>query len=337
MSVRRLSLTAGLITGVVLVVFGLREQATSSTDAAVQQSHLHAPQEIFESAIITPVTTESSAALLADLQTTSLAGIDIPHSLTTDTQGNLIADEGLRELMDFFLSLDGERTPDEIRSLFHAALQRQCNVACATSAIALFDDYQHYLSEMQRQQQTLSDIDDLRARMEAVTALRAQLLGPALADALFGYEQAYDALRIEQWEIQQDNQLPEQAKREQLQALTFSSPAGLQERDAVALQWRQLRTLQRDSAQQDQASCYNARLELMGEAAASRLAELDSARQQWQQRYHQYRTEVARIDSTTLAASDRAEQLEHLRQEYFSAQEITRVAALDRIQARSPP
>lgn len=337
MSVRRLSLTAGLITGVVLVVFGLREQATSSTNAAVQHSHLHASQEIFASAIITPVTTESSAALLADLNTTSLAGVDIPRSLVTDAQGNLIVDEGLRELMDFFLSLEGEREFDEIRTLYYAAAQQQCDANCAATAIALLDDYRHYLSEMQSQQQILSDIDDLRARMEAVTALRAQLLGPALADALFGYEQAYDALRIEQWEIQQDNQLPEQAKQEQLQALTFSSPDGLQERDAAAQQWRQLRTLQRESTQQDQASLYSARLELVGETAASRLAELDTARQQWQQRYQQYRSEAAIIDSTALAASDRAEQLVRLRQEYFSAQEITRVAALDRIQARSQP
>src|SRR5690606_10746993 len=188
-----------------------------------------------------------------------------------------------------------------------------------------------------RQQQTISDVDDLKTRMEMVVALRAQSLGPALNDALFGYEQAYDALRIEQWELQQDNSLPEQAKQEQLQALTFSSPAGLQERDAIAQQWRQLRTLQRDSAQQDQASLYNARLELVGEAAASRLAELDTARQHWQQRYQQYRSEAAIIDSMALAASDRAEQLARLRQEYFSAQEITRVAALDRIQARSQP
>lgn len=337
MSVRRLSLTVGLLTGVVLIVFGLREQATSSTDDALLQPPLQSSQEIFATAILTPVTTESSAALLADLQTTSLAGIDIPRSLNTDTQGNLIADEGLRELMDFFLSLDGERTPDEIRALLHAALRQQCNVACAASAIALFEDYQHYLSEMQRQQQTLSDIDDLRARMEAVTALRTALLGPALADALFGYEQAYDALRIEQWEIRQDKQLPEEAKREQLQALSMSSPAGLQERDAIAQQWRQLRTLQRESTQQDQASLYSAHLELVGEAAANRLAELDTAREHWQQRYQQYRSEALMIDSTALAASDRAEQLARLRQEYFSTQEITRVAALDRIQARSQP
>lgn len=337
MSVRRLSLTAGLITGVVLIAFGLREQAMSSPGAAVQQSHLHAPQEITATAIVAPVTTESSADSLADLQTTSLAGIDIPHSLTIDTQGNLVVDEGLRELMDFFLSLDGEREFNEIRALYYAAVQQQCDANCAATAIALFDDYRHYLGEMQRQQQTISDVDDLKTRMEMVVALRAQLLGPALNDALFGYEQAYDALRIEQWKLQQDNSLPEHVKQEQLQALNFSSPAGLQERDAVALQWRQLRTLQRDSAQQDQASRYNARLELVGEAAASRLAELDTARQQWQLRYQQYRSEAAIIDSMALAASDRAEQLARLRQEYFSAQEITRVAALDRIQARSQP
>lgn len=337
MSVRRLSLAAGLVTGVVLVVFGLQEQRPSSTGAALQQFHLHAPQEIIAMPVVTPAVTVSSAALLADLNTTSLAGVDIPRSLVTDAQGNLIVDEGLRELMDFFLSLDGEREFNEIRTLYYAAVQQQCDANCAATAIALFDDYRHYLSEMQRQQQTISDVDDLKTRMEMVVALRAQSLGPALNDALFGYEQAYDALRIEQWELQQNNSLPEHIKQEQLQALNFSGPAELQERDAVALQWRQLRTLQRNSAQQDQASLYSARLELVGETAASRLAELDTARQQWQQRYQQYRTEAARIDSTTLAASDRAEQLKHLRQEYFSAQEITRVAALDRIQARSQP
>lgn len=337
MKLRYFFLTLGILTACISITHA------RLTPAHTRHIHAHHWPPVVDVAAFpaashaTPNTVLDSHALRLQLASTSKSDVDIPVNLTLDAQGNLVADENLRVLMEFFLALDGERDAKQIRALFLAGVATQCNVACVDTAAALFDQYQDYLATLANQLPDFASSADLQERLEAVVALRHQTLGPVLASALFGYEEQYDHYRIRQWEIQQNASLSATEKQAQLQALQFSAPAGLIEREQPTQQLRQARQLQSDFAASDSAALHAARTELLGIDAAERLQQLDHQRQAWDQRYQRYRQERATLDSGGLATQDRLEQITLLRQRHFDAQEIQRVAALDRINATKTP
>lgn len=270
------------------------------------------------------------------LKTTSLADVDIPQSIATDTQGNLVTNEGLRELMDFFLALDGELSVQQIRQLFAAAAQAQCNAQCARDALALFDRYLVYLDDMQAARHEWTDDATPRERLDAVIGTRRQLLGDELAQALFGYDEQYDQFRIAQWEIHHDSTLSPQEKADRMRALTAEQPADLQERDQASAQFQQLQQLHK-SGPDDAALRFAARADLVGTEAAERLQQLDQQRAQWQLRYQDYRAELNRLLAADISTADQTRQIEQLRLRHFDEQESQRAAALDRIYSASLP
>lgn len=337
MKLRQFILALGVLAACVSVTHvWLKSSRTLTTDA--QRWH---PSALHAGLPAEPVqvsdTVFDAAAVRFQLATTSKRDVDIPNSLTLDAQGNLVADEGLRMLMDFFLGLEGEQDAAQIRALFLAAVATQCSAACIRDAAALFDQYQDYLATLTNQLPDVAGSADLRERLETVVALRHQTLGAELASALFGYEEQYDQYRVRQWEIQQNPSLSATEKQAQLQALQFTAPAGLIEREQSAQQLRQARQLLSDFGASDSAALHAARTELLGTDAAERLQQLDHQRQTWDLRYQRYRQEMMALDSSGLAMQDRLEQITLLRQRHFDAQENQRVAALDRIHSAETP
>lgn len=266
----------------------------------------------------------------AALEKTSLRGVDVPKSLSVDSNGQLIANEGLRTLMDFFLSLTGELDHNQIRALFLAAAQQQCGSACGIDAAALFDRYSNYLNAMTQQQAQLQDQDDLRTRLQMATALRREWLGAELASGLFEYEESYDAYRVSQWEVINDMNLSAAEKQQQLELLRSSAPPGLLAREHDNDTLQSARLIQQQF-KDDPSALYAARMELVGQEATDRLQQLDQHRAQWDQRYQQYRQELSVLQSAAISDEDRSQQVEQLRLRHFSDQESQRVAALDRI------
>lgn len=305
-------------------------------DARYRQSSI-AISELPAASVLASSTVLDSHGLRLHLANTSKNDVDIPIDLTLDAEGNLVADENLRVLMEFFLALDGEQEPAQIRALFLATMATQCNAACVDDAATLFDQYQDYLAALANQLPALAENADLRGRLEAVVALRHQTLGQTLADALFWYEEQYDHYRVRQWEIQQDASLSVAEKQAQLQALQLTAPAGLLEREQSTLHLQQARQLRSQYAPENSAALYSARADLFGADAAERLQQLDSQRQAWDQRYQHYRQEVAALKTSGLSQQDQQQQIDQLRQRHYDAQESQRVAALDRIHAAETP
>ncbi|HEX4940599.1 MAG TPA: lipase secretion chaperone [Candidatus Kapabacteria bacterium] len=266
------------------------------------------------------------------LSDTSLAGLEIPNSLMMDGD-QLVANEGLRELMDFFLTLTGEREPAQIRALFAAAATAQCAAICAEQALVIYDHYLEYLRAMETASADLQDTDDLRSRLQRVAGIRSEFLGEEVAKSLFAAENAYDNLRVAQWEIRTQTDLSAAEKSEALAALESSLPPDLAAREQERKLLRSVRNLNRtlDEQQKDAADRYAARAALLDVAAAERLQALDTRRAEWAQRYEAYRQERTRLDISGLDTVDRQQALEQLRLRHFSAQESQRAAALDRV------
>lgn len=306
--------------------------ASHNTPVAVSASSAQAPAQ----SILTPASS-TPFDLQQALAGTSIADIDIPRSLKADSQGDLIINEGVRELMNVFLTLTGERDPDQIRAMFAAAASEQCPAACAVQALAIYDRYLDYLDALQQASEILRATDNLRARLLYVSQLRTSVLGEDLARDLFAYDDAYDNLRVAQWEIRTNQNLSEQEKMQALEDLKSAQPAELTAREQQNEKMNAVRKLSRQLEEQniDAGARFAARSELLDEAAAERLQALDESRAQWKQRYEAYRRELVAIDTASLDAVDRESATEQLRLRHFSAQESQRAAALDRIQDRA--
>lgn len=308
---------------------GAGTSGSESTPATTSDSSTQAlSQSVLAPAASTPFDLQQA------LTGTSIADIDVPRSLLADLQGNLVINEGVRELMDFFLALTGERDPAQVRALFAAAASEQCSAACAAQALAIYDRYLEYLDTLQRASELLQATDNLRARLQHVSQLRTSVLGEDLARDLFAYDDAYDNLRVAQWEVRNDPNLSDDEKMQALQELKSTQPAALTAREQQNEKLIAVRTLSRqfDARNIDAEARFAARSELLDAAAAERLRTLDESRAQWKQRYEAYRRERSAIDNAGLDDVDRESATEQLRLRHFSAQESQRAAALDRIQ-----
>lgn len=327
----RLLLLAGVVAGIGALGGWLNTDEAQPDTALAEHTYPPIASEV-NSVIASAL---SPRLTLSELQSTSRHDVDVPHSINVDTNGNLVADEDLRTLMDFFLALDGEKDLAQIRALFLAAAAAQCDPACVDAVAAIFDQYQAYLAAMESQQPELSGTDDLQARLQAVSSLRQQLLGQELASGLFAYEEAYDTYRINQWAIRNDANLSAGEQQQQLDILRASAPPGLQEREQQNRRLHQARQL-RQKMGSNTAELYAARIDLLGQDAADRLQQLDQQRAQWDQRYQQYRQELTALQTSNISEQDQAQQVTALRQRHFSGSESTRVEALDRINGSVP-
>src|SRR5690606_15743706 len=128
---------------------------------------------------------------------------------------------------------------------------------------------------------------NLRERLQQVTTLRAALLGDELATSLFAYDDAYDNLRVTQWEIRTNKNLSEDEKMQALHELKYTQPADLTAREQENEKMEAVRNLSRQFAAQnlDADARFAARSELLDAAAAERLRALDDSRAQWARRY----------------------------------------------------
>lgn len=335
--------TAVLILALGVLGFSHFDTETAELEGAGTSGSESTPATISASSTqaLSPSVLTSAASKPFDLQQaltgTSINDIDIPRSLQADLQGNLIINEGVRELMDFFLALTGERDPGQIHALFAAAASEQCAPTCASQALAIYDRYLDYLDTLQHASELLQATDNLRARLQHVSQLRTSVLGEDLARDLFAYDDAYDNLRVAQWEIRTNPNLSEQEKMQALEDLKSTQPAELTAREQQNEKMNAVRKLSRQLEEQniDAGARFAARSELLDEAAAERLQALDESRAQWKQRYEVYRRELVAIDTASLDAVDRESATEQLRLRHFSAQESQRAAALDRIQDRA--
>lgn len=248
------------------------------------------------------------ASVSKQLERTSLNGLDIPQSFNTNRKGDLIVNEELRDGIEFFRALNGELSSDNIRQLYALAAYEQCNAHCAESALQIYDQYVQYVDVLASRLPGLTQNTDPLSRLADIIHLRREILGQTLADALFGYEEQYDSLRLQQQAITQDQTLGPAQKQQRLHLLELNYDADLLE----------------TSQQQND-------FQVKREQATDALNDLYRQRQEWDQRYQLYREALLQLQQSSLSHKDIRAQTDRLRQQFFTTTESKRVAALDRI------
>ncbi len=265
----------------------------------------------------------------------SLAGTQ-PDGAPASPAAQLPVDDSLRRLFDYYLATEGEQSLAAIVAAVEAELERRFAPAAAQAAKQLFQRYLAYKRDLQALDGVASlqgnALGVARQRLDAARALRSRHFSAAEAAGLFGWEDRYDDDALARMQIQQDGSLSAADKRARLAELDRQlDPAMLAARQqpvqhlAVAEQVAKAREQGADAAE-----VFRIRAANVGEAAAERLAKLDTEEADWQRRIQAYQQTLAalRADST-LSQAEREARIAQLREAGFDAQERLRLSAYE--------
>ncbi len=261
---------------------------------------------------------------------TSFKGTQVDGQFRLDETGNLLIGAELRHLFDYFLAAAGEEplknSIERLRRYIVAELPEPAQ-SQASAVLSQYLNYKRQLLDLEATYSRTTDISALRQRLSAVQALRARVLEPAVYQAFFALDEAYDRFSLERLAIQADSALDSDAKGRAIDQLRAGLPGDLQE-----LLVPQLQSELREQTVALQAQGANAqqirqlRQQLVGSEAATRLEALDRQREQWQQRVAVYRQERQRIEATRgLDDVERRSAIERLEAEQFDEGERLRL------------
>ena len=261
---------------------------------------------------------------------TSFKGTQVDGQFRLDEAGHLLIGAELRHLFDYFLAAAGEEplknSIERLRRYIAAELPQPAQ-SQASAVLTQYLNYKRQLLDLEAAYSRTTDISALRQRLSAVQALRARVLEPAVHQAFFALDEAYDRFSLERLAIQADSALDSDAKGRAIDQLRAGLPGDLQELLVPQLQSElreQTVALQAANAQQIR----QLRQQLVGSEAAARLEALDLQRAQWQQRVAVYRQERQRIEATRgLDDVERRSAIEQLEAEQFDEGERLRLVA----------
>lgn len=268
----------------------------------------------------------------------SLQGSHVDGSLRVDGAGHLVVDRQVRSVFDYFLAAVGEESLPVIVARLHAYIHSQLPALAAAEADTLLGQYIAYKQALAQLPPPTPasagqpvDVAALELRLSQIQGLRRQYLPPAAVQAFFAEEDAYAEFSLQRVRILQDATLSAQAKAAELAAAEGQLPSDLQQSLHAEEQVQALQSLTQQWRQSGgtPAQLRQIRETLVGAAAADRLEALDAQRAQFAGRFHAYMQQRSAIlTNKSLSADEQQNALDQLMSSQFSAQERTRVQAL---------
>lgn len=273
--------------------------------------------------------------VLSPEQTHSLQGTDIDGGLTTDSQGNFVADQRAIRLFDYFFLATGEMTKTDIIASIAQQIRQRLSDRGATQALAFLKRYVNYRDAAKALFLTGGDNHSFAERARSIKQLRSELFGEPLRQQLFGNEELVNSLTLKRLAVSANTELSKAELDQQVNDIIAKLPDVERQAYYRSLQPGKLREaveqLKQQQASEDQI--WTLREQTYGAQAADRLARMDLANQQWQQKVSYYRLERSRIVTDQKLPIDvKQQKVNQLRARLFSATQITRIRALDAIE-----
>lgn len=264
----------------------------------------------------------------------SLEGTEVDGELRADADGNLLIESDIRRVFDYFLSTVGEDDVEQVKARIALHLSEVLPDSAARQAWELFERYEAYGEAMEAMPQHDGTVAGMGESLKQRQQLRQEWLGQNVAEAFYGFDDAFDNYTLARMAVQQDESLSAEEQAARLQALEDNLPAPVREvrqRANLPVQVSQDVAALREAGATDH-EIRALREAALGREAAERLEALDQQRAQWDQRYADYRRQVAEIAASGLAPEDQEREVARLRESTFDEQERRRVQALDRMQ-----
>lgn len=276
----------------------------------------------------------------------SLQGTDVDGEIIIDENQQLVVTEGLRRLFDYFLSALGEEDEATIFARVGSYIRSFVPEPAASQAIVIFNKYVAYLKaipeiekrysnlQLQATQNGELDLNMVAQQKQDVAKLRQQYFDTQTIKAFFGAEDEYDDYSIAMINIEQNKLLSDEQKAAAQQDYISRMPDNMTK--ANIEQQANLNSLMRRTEQMKAQGAtpealYNMRRELVGAAAAGRLAQLDKNDADFDQRFNQYQAQKQLLNQNANGTQARA-QIEQLEQQLFSDTERKRLAGYAALQ-----
>ena len=267
------------------------------------------------------------------LEHPSLKGTDVNGRARADAKGQLIVERDFRRLLDYFLSLRGRFSDQEIRQQLASYLSEHLPVPTQAEALRLFDRYVNLLnvqSELAaaKDHQETDMTHQIEAILETRRQMRREFLGAQAAEAFYVAEERYESFQLETLRIEADDNLNAEEKVNAIaEAELILSPEERAERKQT-FAYLDVKRAVSDPHRASEA------LELIeerfGAEAAQRLEAEEFDRQNWEKRRADYQLEKKRLASDPDRSEDeRVQALSQWLSERFSASEIRRLEALE--------
>lgn len=269
----------------------------------------------------------------------SLAGLEHGIKLDTDAKGNLVINEDIKELFEFYMSAMGEESLEQIITRIQSDMSSQLRSAALNQGLSLLKRYINFkinlsglesTSNRYAQANDLSDIEKIELQKQQLANMRLSHFDANEYQHFFAEEDEYDSFMLQHLEISQNDSIDAQQKQQQLTALQDNLPTQVQKtRKAVSLHGDLYQKTQ-DMKQQGASSeeVYQLRQAALGSDAAQALAELDHKRQRWQSRIDDFISAKAHIADSGLSDDDQALAINELLIQNFSGSERLRATAL---------
>lgn len=280
----------------------------------------------------------------------SLQDTDVDGEIIIDENKQLVVTEGLRRLFDYFLSAMGEEDEATIISRIEAYIRHHTPEPAASQAVEILHQYIGYLKalstlqnkygnlQMQATEQGEMDLALVTQRRQDVQQLRQQFFKQETIDAFFGAEDAYDDYSIAMMKIAQDATLSEAQKQAAKEDYISRLPDGVIKQN-VQQQATLGKLIQRTEEMKAKGASpqelFAMRRELVGEAAAARLAQVDAEDANFDQRFTQYQAQRQALIKQAGSEAAAQAQITQLEQQLFTEAErkrLTGYAALKQVQ-----
>ncbi len=307
----------------------------NSMPVSISSETSHVPAPVVSKHSFDEQTTPSQQDALSPAS--SLDGVEIDGALRTDSDGNLVLNQQVRDFFDFFLSAADEIGPEMAISEIDRYITTYLPASAATQARALLGKYLQFKRfEFQQQSSPVGDADPLRVMRSVFEAQREQqneLFTPAERTALFGLETSYQEYTLATLELFADTEISDQQRAAQLQSLENALPSELrQSKVTSADQRQQQRAIEGLLAAELGDSELHASLIDQGvsQTKADEILEYRQQQQNFDERYQQYRLSKKTLDPS---GDNYAVQLAQLQREYFpnpEQQTLVRLRDLNR-------
>ena len=357
---RRFSILSFVIIAVIVVItvaIILWFKPNNRSDAATQAASVTVNSQANNSASETSdlngnnndLTPQNDTSFVTGLENLprSLQGTAIDGEIIIDENKQLVVTEGLRRLFDYFLSALGEEDEAVIFARVERYIRHHTPEPAASQAVAIFGKYVAYLKalpeiekrygnlQLQATKSGQLDLNAVAQQKQDVARLRQQYFSKETISAFFGADDDYNDYSTEMIRINQNEQMSDAQKQAARQDYVSRLPESATKTNIMQqanIGELMTRTEQMKARGASPEALYEMRRELVGAAAAERLAQVDREDASFDARFTQYEAQKEQLLSQNANPAAAQLQIDQLEQQLFDDTERKRLSGYAALQ-----
>jgi len=266
---------------------------------------------------------------------------DTQHNvrLHSDAQGNLILSADILHLFEFYLTALSEEPLEASLNRISRDLATQLQgpaLEQARDLLRRYLDFKIALGELHNLPAIMDNqgryaLDAIRLRQQQVQALRQQHFSSTEYPVFFQEQDDYDAFMQEQLQLAENQNLGARQRQEAIAQLEQQLPESLRKAREEATRetrlYEQVELMKQQGASAEEL--FQLRTQVLGNEAATALAQLDEQHAQWDKRLASYEQERAAIEQSGLSPQDQKMAVASLIEQRFEPDERSQIEALE--------